>query len=70
MTHFKSRGWDLPCGHVEPGETPDRAARQEVYEETGARLNQISVFAHIHIHIDGPEPDDYGTYIQRCRITN
>ena len=59
MTHLKSRGWDLPGGHVEPGETPDRTARREVYEETGARLNQIDVFAHIHIHIDGPEAGDY-----------
>ena len=59
MTHLKSRGWDLPGGHIEPGETPARAARREVYEETGARLNQIDIFAHIHMHIDGPEPDDY-----------
>ena len=51
MTHLKSRGWDLPGGHVEPGETPDRTARREVYEETGARLNQIGRFcSYPHAH--------------------
>src|SRR5262249_18088057 len=26
---------ELPCGHVEPGETPEEAARKELLEETG-----------------------------------
>ncbi len=27
--------WDLPKGHIEPGETPDRCAVREISEETG-----------------------------------
>ena len=59
MTHLKKRGWDLPGGHIKQGETPEQTARREVFEETGARLNQLTCFAHTHIHINAPKPSDY-----------
>lgn len=35
------RGWTTPSGHVEPGETPEAAARRETREEVGADLGRL-----------------------------
>ena len=34
--HKARETWELPGGHIEPGEMPMEAARRELYEETGA----------------------------------
>lgn len=35
--------WGLPAGAIEPGETPSRAVRREVYEETGLLVNPVGI---------------------------
>ena len=30
------KSFEIPGGHIEPGESPEQAARRELYEETGA----------------------------------
>jgi len=54
--------WEFPGGKIEPGETPDSAARREIEEEVGIPFEQTSVikpfkvYSHqypqrlIHIH--------------------
>lgn len=36
VRHRERQSWEMPAGHIEPGEEPDRAAKRELYEETGA----------------------------------
>ena len=37
VRHRDRSTWELPAGHIEKGESPDEAARRELFEETGAR---------------------------------
>jgi 8-oxo-dGTP diphosphatase len=36
VRHRDRDTWELPAGHIEAGEEPDRAAERELHEETGA----------------------------------
>lgn len=66
LTDLKDRGWDIPGGHVEPGETPVEAALRELYEETGASVDTPEMLGYelIRLHhkperYKYPYPDSY-----------
>ena len=43
----KRKGWEIPGGHIEEGETWKEAAKREMYEETGAtkiKVIPVSVY--------------------------
>lgn len=53
--------WALPGGHVDKGETAERAARRELFEETGVDLEQDE-FKFVVI-ADDPDRDPRGRYV-------
>lgn len=59
QTHLNARGWDIVGGHIEPGESPEEAARREAYEEAGAKLRELHVLGYQRLRLLGPCPDAY-----------
>jgi 8-oxo-dGTP diphosphatase len=59
MTDLRSRGWDIPGGHVEPDEQPEETVRREVSEETGATLETLHLLGYQRLRLLGPQPAGY-----------
>lgn len=59
MTNLRRRGWDVPGGHVEPGESPEDTMRREVYEETAAKLGLARPIGYQWIRVLVPRPKGF-----------
>jgi 8-oxo-dGTP pyrophosphatase MutT (NUDIX family) len=59
QTNLTARGWDIVGGHIEPGESPEEAARREAYEEAGAKLKELHMLGYQRLRLLGPRPASY-----------
>lgn len=59
MTNLQQRGWDIPGGHLDPGESPEAAMRREVIEEAGAMLGEVRLLGYQRIRLLGAVPAGY-----------
>lgn len=61
LTRVAARGWDVPGGHLESGETSQEAATRELSEETGLVLAPTALrpAGHVRLRVRAPRPPGY-----------
>lgn len=53
VQHHQRDTWEIPGGHIELGETPDVAAKRELFEESGAESFHIEAICDYGVTRDG-----------------
>jgi 8-oxo-dGTP diphosphatase len=56
MTHLVKRGWDIPGGHLKPGENPEQAAVRETLEETQVIVEPLELIGVQELEVFGSLP--------------
>jgi 8-oxo-dGTP diphosphatase len=55
VKHRERQSWELPAGHIEAGEDPDKAAERELHEETGALKWDLALLSDYQVSFQGRE---------------
>lgn len=65
FTCHSERGWELPGGKIEPGETPEQAAVRETWEETGAKITNVKKMGEYRVSGKDTPPFIKAIYLAR-----
>ncbi len=58
LVRHERRGWDIPGGHLDHGESVEAAARREVNEEAALGLGELKVIGFWQYHCFGDPPHE------------
>lgn len=58
FTRLVKRGWDIPGGHIEPGESPAQAAVRETLEEARVLVEPVELIGVQELEVFGTLPRD------------
>lgn len=61
-----SRGWEVPGGKVEPGESPEEAARREVWEEAGITVQALTWIGEYGLSVN-PRQENVSSQAVGCK---
>lgn len=53
VRHRDRQTWEMPAGHIEPGEDPRDAAIRELYEEAGVSNSSLELITDYSVTSDG-----------------
>ena len=51
VRHRERSSWEMPAGHLEPGESADQAAVRELFEEAGAVKSSLQVICDYQVSV-------------------
>jgi len=60
VRHRERTSWEMVSGHIESGESPDRAALRELNEEAGVMKSSMQVLCDYEVEVKGKS--EYGRF--------
>jgi 8-oxo-dGTP pyrophosphatase MutT (NUDIX family) len=61
---------ELPSGAIDPGESPETAARRELLEETGCAADELVLLGQLHVDSGRLETQQWAFFARDVRVVN